>query len=853
MVHLPIPAAQAAPPSLLRVNRTGWRKALSVLSTLLLSSAVHAATCTWQAATTLSWNDPLNWSGCALGGGAPAGTPGPLDRAVLPASTGTAILEQQFITIAELEMTAGSSLGLNPSLTNASNRQLTVTGSVQLSSASLSGALPPPGGAFPASLVLRLNPGATLALAGSNTLRRAVLVNGGAAIFSGGAGARLDLDLNGQYVNELTGITTTLGDFIYGYSSSGAIQNDGHWLVQGPGLAQVQRSGASGGQFSSTGLFEVRAGTFKQLNPSAGFQSSFGGSVRLVNGIFDAGAQEVVINTGRFLSGSGGVIGAIRISGGKLDLDSGPDPIGVLSVTGALILDGAELVLDVDGPGLSQHDRVSVSGPAQLTRLITTVRLAPSYAPGIDTSIPMITHASFQNAGQPTNERVLSDYPLSLALRAQPTRTDLRVVPTLLILDSALDEGNAGTQNMIFQAKLSAISTEVISFSHTLRVGTAVTVATPGFPADFNDPLGNVSVTVSFPPGSSERLVPVIINGDTALEGDEAFSLITGNTAASTLHNASFGNGRRFQASAEGRILNDELPIAAAYLLVGKRTNQSTPTGQVSFIRRYSTTGQAIDGWPNLQDNTLGASAAGFCRVADGDVISTRFSATQGAIRMTPAGAVRDADFGGFISGDESCAVDAQANVWVSDATPDVVAGFGNVRKVSAFGRLLQTIKIPVGERAVDWLELDANQCTLYYTSEDNDVRRFNVCSNVAMTHFATALAGPCYAMRQRNNGELLLACKNQILRFANNGSVLDTYSRESLGETDIQGLFALTLDPDNESFWTAGVDSGRVVRARIDTGAVMVSFLTGTGGVSGLIIEDNFAQSAQILKDGFE
>ena len=842
------------PSFLMRTPRCGrrWRIALSVMLALT-SSAAHAAICTWQATASAIWNDPLNWSGCALGGGAPAGTPGPLDRAVLPSGTGTAILSAQFISIAELEMAAGTALALNPALTNANNRQLTVTGSAQLTGATLSGALPPPGGPFPASLILRLSTAATLTLMGANTLRRAVVLNGGSAMFVGGSGARLDLDLNGRYVNELTGITTTLGDFVYGYSSSGVIENQGHWIVQGPGLAQVQRSGASGGQFASSGLFEVLSGTFKQLNPSAGFQSSFAGSsVRLVDGILDAGTQEVVIDTDRFLSGSGSVIGPVRISGGKLDLDSGTGAIGALSITGELILPSAELVLDVEGPGLSQHDRMSVSGPAQLTRARTTVRIAPGYAPGIDTSIPIITHASFQSLGQPTNAWVLSEYPLSLMLRGQPTHTDLRVVPTLLIADSAQHEGNTGSQNMTFQATLSAPSTESVSFSHTLQPGTAVSVATLGFPADYNNTLGNISSTVNFAPGSTERLVHVVINGDIAVEGNEAFVLMTGDTSASTLQNASFGNGRRFFARAEGRILDDEL-LASAYLLIGKDANSSTATGQVSFIRRYSTSGQAIDSWESLVPNTFGASATGFCTAPDGDVLSTRFGSSQGAMRMTPAGAVRDPDFGGLIGNDESCSFDVNGNAWIGDAAPDAVSGFGTLRQVSASGRLLKTIKIPVGERAVDWLELDADQCTLYYSSEDTDVRRFNICTQLPMPHFASALAGPCFTMRQRSNGELLLACRNQIERFAQSGAPLSTYSLESLGETDAMGFFALTLDPDGSSFWTGGKNSGRVVKARIDTGAVLTSFLTGLGGVNGLLIENNVALSAQLLKDGFE
>jgi hypothetical protein len=820
------------------------------LSWLFLDLA-HAASCTWLPATPSDWNQPSNWSDCASGNGVPTGTPGPADRAIFPAGTGTAILVPQFITIAELEMSAGTSLGLDPALSNADNRQLTVTGQAQLAGATLSGALPPPGGPSPAILILRINPIASLTLSAGNTLRRAIIVNGGTASLSGGVGARLDFDLNGQFLNEPTGVCTTTGDFIYGYTTSGEIRNEGHWIVQGPGLAQINRSGTDGGRFTSVGLLEIRAGTLKQLNPSSGFQFSLAqSSLRLVNGILDAGTQEVAIISNRFLTGNGSIIGPLRIAGGRVDLDSGVNPIGALSVTGNLQIAGnTELVLDVDGALPAQHDRISVTGSAQLARVISTVRLAPSYMPTIDTSIPIITHASLSNSFQPTNERVLSTYPLSFALRSQATRTDLRVVPTLLIADSALAEGNIGTQAMIFQTKLSAPTSEVVSFEYTVQAGTAVSSPAGGMNADFSNTFG----TVSFPAGTLEQLITVQINGDTSIEGHEAFVLNTTNTSnTNTLQNASFGNGQKFSASMEGRILNDDGAVTTPYLLIAKETNQATPTGQISFVRRYSTNGNVVDGWATLMPNTFGVSATGFCVAPNGDVLSTRFGPSEGVVRMTAAGAVRDADFGGLISQEESCATDAQGNAWISEAT-DSNTGFGTLYQVSAFGLRLKSLSIPVGERAVDWLELDPNQCTLYYTSEDSDVRRFDVCTNTPMTNFATASSGPCYALRQRSNGEVLLACRDQIQRFAANGTSLGTYSRESLGETDTTGFFALTLDPDGQSFWTGGKVSGRVVRARIDNGEVLSSFSTGTGGVNGLLIEDSIRLSAQVFRDGFE
>ena len=83
------------------------------------------------------------------------------------------------------------------------------------------------------------------------------------------------------------------------------------------------------------------------------------------------------------------------------------------------------------------------------------------------------------------------------------------------------------------------------------------------------------------------------------------------------------------------------------------------------------------------------------------------------------------------------------------------------------------------------------------------------------------------------------------------------SYSRLSLGETDPSGLFAMNLDPDGLSFWTAGINSNRVVRVSIDDGSVLGSFVaTQLAGASngGLAIYDEIFGTTDVLfTDGFD
>jgi hypothetical protein len=371
-----------------------------------------------------------------------------------------------------------------------------------------------------------------------------------------------------------------------------------------------------------------------------------------------------------------------------------------------------------------------------------------------------------------------------------------------------------------------------------------------GVPADYD----TVSGTVNFAPGETAKTIIVTTHGDTSVEGDEGFVLATENTSTSSLKNASFGNNRNFFTRSEGRLNNDDGPVVPYYVLVGKTANQPTATGQVSFLRRFTTDGLPIDNWASGMPNLFGAVSGGLCRAQNGDILSTRFGVSEGPARLSAAGALLDAGFGGLIGLDESCEYDAQGRVWVGEAVPGSETE-ALLRQFSADGLRLQSLIVPVGERGIDWIALGNDACTLYYTSEDGDVRRFDVCSAQILPHFATGLAEPCYALRRRTNDELLIACKTRVYRYAGSGALLAEYSQQDLGENDVDGLFALQLDPDGETFWTGGATSGRVIRARIDNGNVVTSFLTGIGGVGGLLIVESSATPATdiLFVDGFD
>jgi len=101
-----------------------------------------------------------------------------------------------------------------------------------------------------------------------------------------------------------------------------------------------------------------------------------------------------------------------------------------------------------------------------------------------------------------------------------------------------------------------------------------------------------------------------------------------------------------------------------------------------------------------------------------------------------------------------------------------------------------------------------------------------------------TGLAAPCFALRIRANGDVLIACASQVYHLDSTGTILQMYPGSSFGSTG--ELFALNLDPDGTSFWTADDQSDQVFKVDVATGTLLTSFTAASShGVYGLAVAD--------------
>lgn len=168
----------------------------------------------------------------------------------------------------------------------------------------------------------------------------------------------------------------------------------------------------------------------------------------------------------------------------------------------------------------------------------------------------------------------------------------------------------------------------------------------------------------------------------------------------------------------------------------------------------------------------------------------------------------------------ESIVFDAAGNFYIGMADPDVDEF---VRKYDPAGNLLDSYTNLATDRGADWIDLATDQQTLFYNGEGRTVRRYDLASHTQLPDFAVIPGGGnAFAVRilppGDGSGGVLVADGVDIKRLDGAGTVVQTYDAPSVGT-----WFALNLDPNGTSFWSADISGGEVFRFNIATGAIEV------------------------------
>ena len=154
----------------------------------------------------------------------------------------------------------------------------------------------------------------------------------------------------------------------------------------------------------------------------------------------------------------------------------------------------------------------------------------------------------------------------------------------------------------------------------------------------------------------------------------------------------------------------------------------------------------------------------------------------------------------------------------------------GQILKFDAAGNPLAQYSVAVENRGSYDIVLDNNQCTMYYTSEGPDVKRFNVCTNTQMPNFNSAplpdAVDGAFGMALLPGGGMLVADFSAIVRLDASGNFVRTYNEPGGG-----CWLGIALDSDGTSFWASNWCLSSVTRFDIATGNVIESHVAASQG----------------------
>ena len=226
-------------------------------------------------------------------------------------------------------------------------------------------------------------------------------------------------------------------------------------------------------------------------------------------------------------------------------------------------------------------------------------------------------------------------------------------------------------------------------------------------------------------------------------------------------------------------------------------------TGKILGINPDGTTATTLD-------TKLSGTMTGMTFDVEGLLYATAFSAgnlVRFGSDLSPLG-----NFGPALNCQpESVTTDFNGNIYVG------LAGCNKtVVKLDAKGTQLSSFTVANEDQGADWIELSADQCTLYYTSEGHRILRYNVCGNRQLSDFSSGLH-KALAIKLLSDGGTLVADNIDIHRTDATGIITKTYDQP--GE---DCWVSVALDSDGVSFWATDSCTSHVYQMDLATGNVL-------------------------------
>jgi hypothetical protein len=226
---------------------------------------------------------------------------------------------------------------------------------------------------------------------------------------------------------------------------------------------------------------------------------------------------------------------------------------------------------------------------------------------------------------------------------------------------------------------------------------------------------------------------------------------------------------------------------------------------------------------------------------SSGNLYITNFS--LGSVsQMTNHGTIMNQNFiTGLVNPESISMPGGNFPMLVGDAGQSIISQYGSAGGPPP----LNTWTVQIQNRGTDWVDLQPNLHTVYYTSEGSSILSFDISgSGHQNPDFFDGLPGAAaYALRTvlagSFAGDVLVADSDAARLVSPTLGILKTYNLPGNGGGD----FSLNLDPSGTAFWTGDFATGEVWEVDIATGAILEQWNSGSGSLFGITV---FGESGQ-------
>lgn len=176
---------------------------------------------------------------------------------------------------------------------------------------------------------------------------------------------------------------------------------------------------------------------------------------------------------------------------------------------------------------------------------------------------------------------------------------------------------------------------------------------------------------------------------------------------------------------------------------------------------------------------------------------------------------------GGYDCNPYAFAFDRLGNVYVGQADCT-----GDIRQLDLSGAFRTSFDVASEGRGSARIDLAGDGCTMFYTSQGPNVKRYDLCSRRQLPDFNVAPLPGGYtgSLRILPDGGVLVATGGSVVRLDSAGRAVRSY--DLADEPDL--WIGLDLAGDG-TFWASNYGSSSVCRFDLATGTLLARFSTGT------------------------